>query len=75
MQLEGGVAQLRNNLTGKLDGSFVDPASGNLALTSSASGAIDQGASIPDVTDDIRGRPRTGRPDLGAWEFDGKRNQ
>ena len=33
-------------------------------------GAIDQGLSLPEVTDDIRRRPRTGRPDLGAWEMD-----
>jgi len=70
IRLEGGEAELRNNLAGKLDGYFVNPASGNLALTSAASGAIDKGVSLPEVTGDIRGRPRSGRPDLGAWEFD-----
>jgi parallel beta-helix repeat protein len=70
IQLDGGEAQLRQNLAGRLDGYFVDAASGNLALTSTASGAIDRGVSLPEVTDDIRRRPRNGRPDLGAWEFE-----
>ena len=69
IRLDGGEAQLRNNLTGRLDGDFVDPASGNLELTAKATGAIDQGVSLSEVTDDIRGRRRSGRPDLGAWEF------
>jgi hypothetical protein len=68
--LDGGEAQLRNNLARRLDGYFVDPDSGNLALTPKASGAIDQGLALPEVIDDIRGRPRAGRIDLGAWEFD-----
>lgn len=70
IRLEGGEGQVRDNLAGKLDGYFVDLASGNLALTSAASGAIDKGVSLPEVVDDIRGRPRSGRPDLGAWEFE-----
>lgn len=70
IRLDGGQAQLRNNLTGKLDGYFVDPASGNLALTTRARGAIDRGVSLPEVADDIHGQPRARPPDLGAWEFD-----
>jgi hypothetical protein len=70
IRLDGGEAQLRQNVARRLEGWFVDPASGNLALTAKASEAIDQGVSLPDVGDDIRGRPRSGRPDLGAWEFD-----
>jgi len=70
IRLEGGQARFAQNLAGRLDGYFVDPASGNLTLTPAAVGAIDQGVSLPEVTDDIRGRSRTGRPDLGAWEFD-----
>jgi len=70
IRLDGGEAQLRNNLTGKLDGYFVDPALGNLALTANANGAIDQGVSLPEVTDDIRGKRRAARPDPGAWESD-----
>ena len=70
IRLEGGKAELRNNLARRLDGYFVDPGSGNLALTSTVNGAIDQGVSLPEVSDDIRGRARKGRPDLGAWEAD-----
>ena len=70
IRLEGGQAQLRQNLAGRLDGYFVDPTTGNLALTRAATEAIDKGVSLPDVTEDIRRRPRSGRPDLGAWEFD-----
>lgn len=70
IRFDGGQAQLRQNLADCLDGYFVDPASGNLELTQEASEAIDQGVSLPEVTEDIRGRPRSGHPDLGAWEFD-----
>ena len=70
IRFEGGEAQLRQNLAGRLDRYFVDPASGNLALTAAATGALDQGVPLPEVTDDIRRRPRTGRPDLGAWEVE-----
>ena len=66
---EGAEAQMRHNLTGHLEGYFVGPASGNLALTREANGAIDQGVADPEATEDIGGRPRAGRPDLGAWEF------
>ena len=75
IRLEGGEAQLQQNLTGRLDGYFVDPASGDLTLTSAAAKAIDQGVSLPEVTDDIRGRPRQGRVDLGAWEVEAGRAQ
>lgn len=68
IRFEGGDAQLRRNLSGRLDGYFVDPAAGNLVLTPAAVEAVDQGATLPEVTDDIRGRPRRGPVDLGAWE-------
>jgi hypothetical protein len=67
---DGGEAQVAHNLSGRLEGWFVDPSSGNLALTGKASGAIDQAVPRPDASEDIRGRPRVGLPDLGAWEFD-----
>ena len=70
--VEGGQAELRDNLAGRLDGYFVDPASGNLALTSQAVGAIAKGEPLPEVQVDIRGRPRGSKPDLGAWEFQGE---
>ena len=68
--LEGGEAHLRTNLTGRLDNYCVDPASGNLALTTAATRAIDQGVPLAEVTEDIRGQSRAQRPDLGAWEFE-----
>jgi len=70
IRFDGGQAQLRSNHTGRLDGYFVNPTSGNLALTPAATKAIDKGLSLPDVIGDIRRHPRPERPDLGAWEFD-----
>ena len=72
IRLDGGQARLVQNLAGRLEGYFTDPASGNLMLTSGAVGAIDQGVSVAEVTDDIRGQSRTSLPDLGAWEFNGE---
>jgi hypothetical protein len=69
IRLEGGRAELRQNLAGRLEGYFVDPAAGNLALTAAAAKAIDQGVSLPEAPEDIRRHHRTGVPDLGAWEF------
>jgi hypothetical protein len=71
IRFEGGQAHLHRNLTGRLDGYFVDPTSGNLALTQTATEAIGKGVHLPDVIEDIRGALRSERPDLGAWEFDG----
>jgi hypothetical protein len=70
IRFDGGQAQLHRNLADRLDDYFVDPTSGNLALTQAATEAIDKGVSLPDVTEDISRRPRSERPDLGAWEFD-----
>jgi hypothetical protein len=70
IRFEGGEASLRSNLAGRLDGYFADAPAGDLRLTPAATGAIDRGAALPEVTDDIRGRPRTGPIDLGAWEYD-----
>jgi hypothetical protein len=69
IQFEGGEARLRNNLAGRLDGYFVDPARGNLVLTAKAENAIDRGVTLPDVAEDIGRRPRRTPPDLGAWEY------
>jgi hypothetical protein len=40
----------------------------DLALTPAATRAIDQGASLPEVTDDICRRPRLGRPNRFCGE-------
>lgn len=70
IQFEGGKASLRHNVSGRLEGTFVDPHSGDLSLTAKATSAIDQGVSLPEVTDDIRARPRQGLSDIGAWEHE-----
>jgi len=70
IRFDGGEAQLRQNLAGRLDGYFVDPTSGNLALTQAATEAINQAIPLPDVSEDIRCQPRPEHPDLGAWELD-----
>ncbi len=70
IRLEGGEAELRSNLTGKLTGFFVDAPSGNLALTAAATAAMDKALSLPEAVDDIRRHPRSGKPDIGAWEFE-----
>jgi hypothetical protein len=72
IRFDGGKAQLRQNLTGRINSYFVDPVSGNLALTHAATEAIDKGISLTDVTEDIRRLPRPGYPDLGAWEFNNR---
>lgn len=73
IRLEGGEAELSHNRTGRLEGFFVDPAAGNLIPTASADRVVDQGTPLEEVSEDIRGQPRQGRPDLGAWEV-GSRN-
>jgi hypothetical protein len=69
IKLEGGEAELHHNVTGRLNGYFIDPAAGNLALTASANGAIAKGATLPEVRHDIRGNSRKASPDVGAWEL------
>ena len=68
IERDGGEALVHHNMTGRLEGYFVDPASGNLALTAMAVGALRQGLPRPEVTEDIRGRTRTAHLDLGGWE-------
>ena len=70
IRLEGGKAEIHHNLARRVEGIFVDPRAGNLALTSKAAEAIDQGLALPEVGDDIRQHRRQGRTDLGAWEYD-----
>jgi hypothetical protein len=69
IQIEGGQAELNHNLAARLDEYFVDPASGNPALTLAATGAIDKGVALQEVPRDIRGAPRKNAPDIGAWEY------
>jgi hypothetical protein len=69
----GGSAALQNNLSSAPLSLFVDGAGGDLHLASSASSAIDQGASLTTglCDDDIDGdaRPSGSAPDIGADEY------
>nr|CAA9284809.1 hypothetical protein AVDCRST_MAG63-3892 [uncultured Armatimonadetes bacterium] len=61
---------LRNNLEKVLDpAAFAAPADGDLRLTRRATEAIDRAEPRADVRDDIDGKPRRGRPDIGAHEL------
>ena len=68
IRLEGGKAELRQNVTSRLEDYFVDPTAGNLTLTPLATRAIRQADLLPEVADDIGRRPRSARTDLGAWQ-------
>ena len=68
IRLEGGQADLKHNLTGRMPDYFIDAAPGNLASTARATATIEQGIAQSEVPEDIRSRPRVGPPDLGAWE-------
>jgi len=66
MVTEGVTSE--GNLAGPLEGYFVDPAAGDLRLTAAATDALDRAVPLPEVTDDVDGRPRGPRPDIGASE-------
>ncbi|MCB8950187.1 MAG: right-handed parallel beta-helix repeat-containing protein, partial [Ardenticatenaceae bacterium] len=67
----GGTAVLSHNLENAPLSLFLDGANGNLHLMSTAAVAIDQGLTLPQVTDDVDGdaRPYGPSPDLGADEL------
>ncbi len=57
------------NLLRDVSGAFADPDHGNLHLTQTADGIVDQGAALPaPVDDDIDRQHRDDRPDIGADE-------
>ena len=66
-----GTAVLEGNLTYQPLSLFVDGANGDLHLDASASAAIDQAATLSDVSDDYDGdaRPIGPAPDVGADEY------
>ena len=72
IQLSGGV-DLRNNVSGGLDGFFVDPKAGDLRLTGAAVQAVGRAVPLPDVKEDFEGCPRDAAPDVGASEFGARR--
>lgn len=69
---DGGTATLFANVTNATPSMFVNPAGGNLHLSSSAGSAIDRGQTVTDVKDDWDGlvRPTRAAFDVGADELD-----
>jgi hypothetical protein len=65
-----GKVTLRNNVRRQAAEYFVDPHRGNLHLTAKAAEAIDKAEPTPEVPEDIDGKPRAGKPDVGADELD-----
>jgi hypothetical protein len=59
----------RNNLEKDISPALMDPATGNLRLTERATEAIDRAVPFPEVRDDIDGKPRGQKPDIGAYEL------
>lgn len=70
--LEGGKAELVNNLTQVPDDWFMNPCSGDLRLTAKASQAVGAGVKLEQVTDDFMGNPRLGVNDIGAHQISGE---
>ena len=68
-----GVAAFHDNLNRDMAASFREPRTGDLRLVASATDAVDRGPEPAVVTDDVEAKPRRGRPDLGAAEFDAAR--
>ena len=61
--------RIENNVAGRLENYFVDPAAGDLRLTARAVEALNAGIPLPGITEDFGGRPRDARPDVGAAEL------
>jgi hypothetical protein len=68
---DSATATLGSNLLSAGPGMFVNAAAADLHLRASATNAIDQGLTLPSVTNDFDGdrRPRGVRSDIGADEF------
>jgi hypothetical protein len=64
-----GTEIARNNLSGPMEDWFIDPAAGNLRLRNAVAEVVDRGLVLPEISEDIDGRPRGQRPDIGASEF------
>jgi hypothetical protein len=68
---DGAKGTERTNVGGATSTMFVDAASGNLHLASSAIAAMDRGTALNEVVDDWDGmpRPQGGGYDIGADEY------
>ena len=67
---EGGEADRRDNVLGRLEGYFADILSGDGALTATAKQALKsmRAERLPEVPSDILDRPRQHAATVGAWE-------
>ena len=67
---EGGDANLRDNVVGRLENSFTDISSGNGALSVAAEKLLNGKLAdrLPEVPTDILGHQRQPRTTVGAWE-------
>lgn len=61
--------QIRGNVTRNLSDAFVDVGKGNLHLKGNVPGVVDAAVPLPEVPEDIDGRRRGARPDVGADEL------
>lgn len=68
IEMSGGVTQ-RGNREGASTNLFVNPAAGDLHLVGSAAGVTDAADREADVTEDVDGRRRGTRVDIGAHEW------
>lgn len=68
---EGAYAEVTNNVTHAEASWFVNPAEGDLHLSTAISDVVDQGQSISGLTDDFDGssRPEGNSYDIGADEY------
>jgi hypothetical protein len=64
-----GKVEADHNFVRAVPEFFVDPAKGNLHLTSKAKEIAGQGKPLPDVLEDIDRKPRSRTPTLGAQEL------
>lgn len=60
---------LNNLVVPDFSHAFVNAAKGNLRLTEKATDAVDKAIPLPQVGEDIDGKPRGLKPDIGAHEF------
>lgn len=71
---DGGSATLEGNVEGAERSWFVGASTGNLRLAETAAKAIDAGVPVSDQQEDFDGLPRSvGKPDAGAFEYQGRR--